>query len=102
MLTPSALNPQPTTLHLLWEPVPRAFDDPDELWQRVDKVDKLGYEEEQQGFAKVAKNPDHGKRHSRKIRVRVAHENLSQFWVLGLWVSGGSWMQCGLSSGLAR
>jgi hypothetical protein len=74
--------------------VPRTFYNPDELRQRVDKVDKLGDEEEQQGLAEVAEDPDHGKCHASEIRVRVAHKDLLQFLVSVLWIFGGAWMDC--------
>lgn len=46
-----------------------------QLRQGVNEVDDLGDEEKQHGLTKVAKYPDHCKRHSSKVTESVSHKH---------------------------
>ena len=48
----------------------------EELRHRVEKVDDLGQQENEQSFGKVAQDADHGENHAAEIAVGVAHEHL--------------------------
>ena len=53
----------------------RAWDQSEELWCGVDKVEDLGDEEEEHGLAEVAEDGNHRKRHASKVAVRVTNKH---------------------------
>lgn len=58
--------------------MPWAKDNSEQLWQRVDEVDELWNEEEQQSLREMTQNSDTGKSHASEVRVRVSHEHLGR------------------------
>ena len=68
------MQPTHTPEHslLLGQPMPGARDHSKELGYRVQEVEDLGYEEEQQCLAEVAQNPNDCKGHTGKIAESVA------------------------------
>ena len=63
------------TLNSLWQSVLWAWDQSEELWCGVDKVEDLGDEEEEHGLAEVAEDGNHRKRHASKVAVRVTNKH---------------------------
>ena len=59
----------------LGQSVSRAWDQSEELWCGVDKVEDLGDEEEEHGLAEVAEDGDHCKRHASEVAVCVTNEH---------------------------
>lgn len=57
----------------------RTGDQAEQLGRRVEEVEDLRDDEEQQGFAEVAEDGDDGEHHPREVAVRVAHEDFG--WV---------------------
>lgn len=56
--------------------MPRTRDEPKQLRDRVEKVEDLGEEEEEEGFRKMAEDADDGKGHAGKVAERVADEGV--------------------------
>jgi hypothetical protein len=61
------------------ESMPRTRDEPKQLRDRVQKVEDLREEEEEEGFRKVAEDADDGKRHAGEVAERVADKGVR--WV---------------------
>ena len=53
----------------------RAGNQTEDLGGRVEEVEDLGYEEEAEGFGKVAKDADNGEHHAGEVAVGVADED---------------------------
>ena len=68
------MQPTHTPEHslLLGQPMPGARDHSKKLGYRVQEVEDLGYEEEQQCLAEVAQNPNDCKGHASKIAESIA------------------------------
>lgn len=56
--------------------MPRARYEVEQLRHRINEVEDLRDEEQQNGFAEMAENADHGERHARKVVERVTDEHL--------------------------
>ena len=63
------------TVNSLWQSVSWAWDQSEELWCGVDKVEDLRDEEEEHGLAEVAEDGNHRKCHASKVAVCVTNKH---------------------------
>jgi hypothetical protein len=54
----------------------------EELRSRVEEVEDLGDEEQEQSFAEMPEDPNHCKYHSREVAISIANEHLRRIPVM--------------------
>jgi hypothetical protein len=59
-----------------WQSVSGTRKHLEQLWDRVDEIDDLRNEQQEQRFGEMAMNADHSKGHSRKVAECIANEHL--------------------------
>ena len=61
--------------NLLWQSVAWTWNETEELWDGIEEVEDLRYEEKQHGLAEVAEDTNHSKCHSCEVAERVTHKH---------------------------